>query len=48
MWAIWTTIVFLVVALAAAMTVGWKRHAAQMAPVRVKIEGSTCYPKVKR
>jgi len=48
MWAIWTSIVFLVAALATAMTLGWKRHAARPEPVRARIEGPTCYPKVKR
>jgi hypothetical protein len=48
MLAIWTTIVLLVTALATAMTLGWRRYAARTVPVRAEIEGSTCYPKVKR
>lgn len=48
MWAIWTTIVFLVAALATAMTLGWRRYTARPVPVRAEIEGSTCYPMVKR
>ena len=47
--AIWTSIVLLVVALATAMTLGWRRYTAQ--PVRIEeddIGGTSCYPRVKR
>ena len=48
MLAIWASIVLIVAALAAAMTLGWRRHVARPEPVQAKIEGPTCYPKVRR
>jgi hypothetical protein len=46
--AVWTSIVFLVAALATAMSLSWRRHAARPVPVRAAIKGTTCYPKVMR
>ena len=45
--AIWTSIALVVAALATAMTLGWRRAAAE--PVRLRrVEGPTCYPRVRR
>jgi len=49
MLAIWSALVLFIAALAAAMTLTWRRHAAQ--PVRAKVprvEDCGCYPRVKR
>ena len=48
MLAIWTTIVCFVAALASAMTLGWRRQAAQPVRQEQEICGPACYPRVKR
>jgi hypothetical protein len=45
--AIWVTLVLAVAALAAAMTLGFRRWSAQPVPAR-RVDERGCYPKVKR